>query len=159
MQKLEKFLIVFSVIGVIINLFSDGGGEVLILIGMTLLGALYLIFGFALFNNIDFRDIFKKSSYLEINMRRIILSAVFGIAFFGLVFGILFRLLGFEGAFELLALSLILTAVLFFLLLVRFYYKRITISTYFKNIMYRLVPYSVIGLVIVVEIVYNYYYG
>ncbi|MGK7391126.1 MAG: hypothetical protein ACNS60_12275 [Candidatus Cyclobacteriaceae bacterium M2_1C_046] len=159
MQKLEKFLIALSAIGAIIKLFFNGGGDILLLVGMTLLGSLYLIFGFAILNDIGFREIFIKGSYVEVNVRRIVLSAAFGIAFFGMIFGILFRLLNFEGAFELLALSLVVAFILFIILIYRYHYQKITIATYYKNVMYRLVPYSLIGLFMIVEIIYNYYYG
>lgn len=159
MKKLEKFLISLSVIGVIFNLFSEGTGGVVVMLGMSLLGAFYLIFGFALFNEIGFRGIFSKGSYAHVNMRRIIIAAVFGITLFGLVNGIQFRLLGLEGAFEILVLSMVVAFTLFTILLVRYFYKRFTISGFFRNISLRLIPFAIISIVIIVEQIYYYYYG
>lgn len=159
MKKLEKFLIAFSVVGFIFNIFTEGEGNISLLIGMSLLAFLYLIFGFALFNNIGFRDLFKRNSYTEINMRRIILSAVFGIAMFGIIIGILFRLLAFEGSFEILSVSLIIAIALYAVLLARFYYKRITIASYYRSVTYRLIPYGIIGSAIIIESVYQYYFA
>ena len=55
------------------------------------LSVIYFYFGFALFNDIRLRTIFKRSSYEGISSARIIIAILSGISLSGLAIGLLFK--------------------------------------------------------------------
>jgi len=71
---------------------SIPGSGLLSTVAGICLGMLYFIFGFALFNGIPFRGIFKKASYTGVKAGHIILTVLAGMVGLLLVFAILFRI-------------------------------------------------------------------
>lgn len=82
MKITEKTLGIIAITGLILTLLEINIGITLLLIPTVLLSFLYLIFGFALLNNIRFRNAFKKSSYRSISPKQIGLTILLGITFF-----------------------------------------------------------------------------
>lgn len=107
---MKKTEIILTIIGLssLIGIWAtiDGAKEVCLL-SLTLLSCIYLIFSFALLNNIPFRKLFKKASYKSISIARMIGSIVYGWAMSSAVLSVVFRALGYTGAKEMLLIGLI----------------------------------------------------
>jgi hypothetical protein len=104
MKKTELILGILSLISVGLNLFLVFGGQVLSMLTLSILSVIYFVFGFALFNDIRFRDIFNAKSFQGISTTRIIGSIAAGISLSITLVGILFKIQSLPGAtFELMS--------------------------------------------------------
>jgi hypothetical protein len=110
MKKTEKTLIALIVIGQLMRLFDMVGGSLISLTATLLLTILYVFFGFALFNDIRFREIFRKGS-LGIGRREIGLSILFGVALGISITGVVFKLQIFTEANIVLSIGIALVAI------------------------------------------------
>ena len=63
MKKVEIIFAALSILAVILELFLIPGGATLALLSFFTLSGIYLVFGFALFNNIQLRKAFDSNSY------------------------------------------------------------------------------------------------
>lgn len=118
MKQTERVLIVLAVIGLIMKLSLIAGGAILLVLAISALACFYYL-GFALFNDIRLRHIFKKASYANASPGRIIgaIGASFGLS--GMLVGILFRLQFWPGAAINLLAGIVLTAILLLVALVK----------------------------------------
>ncbi len=104
MKKTELALAALSLTGILLYLIPIPGSTALTVFAMLGLSLLYFWLGFALFNNIGGRAIFKKSSYKDVQAVKIIGAIGFGIMLSLLVFGILFKIMMWPGASVMLLL-------------------------------------------------------
>jgi hypothetical protein len=93
MKKAEVIVAALSVIALLFNIFLIPGGGILTAITLSLLASLYFYFGFALFNGIKLRYIFKKESYKSSNSLRLIGAAITGASLSMIIIGILFKVM------------------------------------------------------------------
>ncbi len=107
MRKLEIILTILPLIGILFRILHLPGADILVLIPFTLLAFIYFYFGFALFNGIRFREVFKKSTYSKIEELNIPFGAAAGVALSIGVLGISFKLVSLPGALILLMLGAI----------------------------------------------------
>jgi branched-subunit amino acid transport protein len=91
MKKIELVLIGFVVLALIIRFFHLPYSEELTTYSLKFISVVYLYFGFALFNNIELKNIIKKDSYQTISKNRIFGGIVTGIALAITVNGISFK--------------------------------------------------------------------
>lgn len=98
MKLTEKIIALLIIIALILKLMLVLGGVVMLVFLMTALAAIYFVFGFALFNRIRLRNIFKKASYAGISTLRIIGSVLMGLALSAAVDAIMFKLMMWPGA-------------------------------------------------------------
>lgn len=120
MNKLEKILGLLIILLLVLKLFLIPYIGVLLTLSTSLLVLLYFPFGFALFNNIRFRNILKKESYNGISTLRIIGSIATGIGFSFMIIGILFKSLSWGTSDKILKTSLYLILIVLIILLIRF---------------------------------------
>jgi len=121
MIKLEKFLGIAAVIGLILKLIGIPGSMILLILTLGTLAFLYYPFGFALFNRIGFRQIFKKKSYEGLSALRIIGSIGAGMAFSVVCSGILFKTLHWPGADFMLINGLVPTLIVLIIALIKYF--------------------------------------
>lgn len=122
MRITELVLAALFFIALLMYLFLIPGYAILLILSMASLSCMYFYFGFALFNGIRLRKIFKKESYLGVSTWRIVGAVCTGIALSLLLMGILFKLLRWPGAaINLLAAFCLVPIVI------------ISIVRYFKN--------------------------
>ncbi len=98
MKKTEITILTISIIAIALNFFLVPGGSVLTVFSLSFLATIYFYFGFALFNTIRLRNIFKKESYKDIASQRIIGAIGAGVALSITTLGVLFKLLSWPGA-------------------------------------------------------------
>lgn len=134
MKKLELFLIAGAIVGFLLALFDIPLDSVIASVFFTLLGCLYFYFGFALFNDIPFRKIFKAESYKGIDPRKLLMAMGTGISLSLLTIGYLFSILVYPMARTFLILGCILTAIIIILAVIN--YSRVK-DQFFRGIILR----------------------
>src|SRR6478609_10274112 len=99
MRKFELALGIASIIAVKWDiLFLLPGGGLLVIWFLLISSMFYFFFGFAIFNNIRFRRIFKKESYKDSSARNIFSGILAGWSFSIAILGILFKIMSWTGA-------------------------------------------------------------
>lgn len=93
MNRAEIILGVLAVLGTFFYIVNYPLGAVTIIISLLMLSCLYFCFSFALFNKIQFADIFKKDSFAKISASKVIIAIGTGIALSIILIGILFKIL------------------------------------------------------------------
>lgn len=112
MKAVEKTLVIFVLISIIYKYFHGLGSSMLLIVSMNLLAILYFYLSFALFNNINPKDIFKKASYANTTKRRISFAIVTGMALSISILGILFKIQDFPGADLLLIFGMLISLII-----------------------------------------------
>lgn len=97
MKKTELTLCILSSIGIMLYLLPVPGGSMLTVLALTFLTLLYFFFGFALFNGIRGRDLFKGTTYTGISALKIVGGVGVGMSLSTVVIGILFRVMMWPG--------------------------------------------------------------
>lgn len=98
MKKTEIIIGTLSIIALGLNLLLIPGGGVLTVLTLSTLSTIYFYFSFALFNDIRFREIFKKDSYENISRWRIIGAIGTGFALSATTAGLMFKFQSWPGA-------------------------------------------------------------
>jgi hypothetical protein len=119
MRKMEFFLIIGAVIGLLMALFNVPLDSLIVSVFFVTLGCLYFYFGFALFNSIRFRNIFKTVSYKGIETWRILTAIGTGLALSVLMIGFMFSVLSYPMAETMLITGIVLTAIIIILALIK----------------------------------------
>ena len=131
MKKLEKILGIVILISLIMKFSFIMGGDILAILSISLLTLIYYPFGFAFFNQIRLRRVFKKDSYKGISGLRIIGAIGVGMGLSPICLGILFKLQHWPGSNINIASGLVTTLIVLIIALIKFskskdnYYKRI----------------------------------
>ncbi len=98
MKKAEIIFTTLSIIALGLNLLLIPGGGVLTVLTLSILSMIYFYLGFALFNDIRLRKIFKKDSYKEISSLRILGAVGVGLALSMTTIGLMFKFQSWPGA-------------------------------------------------------------
>ncbi len=98
MKKGEIILATISIISLGLNLLLIPGGGFLTVLTLSTLSMVYFYFGFALFNDIRLRKIFKKDSYKDISSLRILGAVGAGLALSMTTIGLMFKFQSWPGA-------------------------------------------------------------
>jgi hypothetical protein len=145
MTKLEKILLIIASVALILKLLSIPGMSLFLVISLLGLAMLYFYFGFALFNQIEFKNIFKKASYQKIKNTRILGAIGVGSALSIICIGSLFKILHWLGSALYIYVGLSLAFVLMIISLIKFNKSK---DDYYKTILIRLIPFSLFGVAI-----------
>jgi uncharacterized membrane protein len=136
MKKLEIILNTGAIIGLLLVLFNTPLDSLIASVFFITLSCLYYILGFALFNNIPLRKIFKADSYKGIGTWRILIAIGTGIALSILTIGIMCSALNYPMAVTFLVVGIVLTAIIITLALIRNaqeknqFYRNITLRSF-----------------------------
>lgn len=106
MRILEYIFISIAVLGILLFAFLFPMGNTLLVLGFSLLIVFYMYGGFALFNTIPAKQLFKKQSYQTIGLVKIIGGLLFGMTLSTTLCGILFKILSWPGANVLLSVGI-----------------------------------------------------
>jgi len=98
MKKFEKIIGFVLLIGLTFKFLLISGGSFFLAISLMFLAFLYFFLGFALFNQIPLKKIFKKESFTGINTIKVILAIGFGIGLSNTCVGILYKIQHWTGA-------------------------------------------------------------
>lgn len=143
MKIIEKVLGGLIIILMICRLlFIYPFSAILITFSCLLLSILYLLFGFALFNNIRFRNILKKESYTGISMLRILLTIGTGFALSSLIIYILFKFQRWSYGDVSLRMCLIWLAIIITVVAIKYLVSK---NKFYSNFLIRLFTIGVYG--------------
>ncbi len=145
MKKLEIILGFFAVLGIALKYFHIPGSTIIIILSFSILSAFYYLFSFAHLNGIGFRGIFKKDSYRQTTIKRILLAVALGFSLSILIIGMLFKIQFWPGALMTLSAGLILCSIVFLFTL--FFFLRNKIMAY-KRFFIRIYIYGILGLIL-----------
>jgi hypothetical protein len=141
MKKTELILYAIAVIALIFKLFHFPGSDILMIISLFFISVMYFIFGFALLNNLRFRELFKTDSFKRISTNQIIGGIGTGIALSIGLIGILFKIQGYPGADINLIGGMLTTSILSAIVI----FKQLNKSTpYYLAILRRTLPVMVV---------------
>lgn len=131
MKLTEKILGLFALMGIILIVATIPGGSTFTILGLGLLSMLYFYFGFAFFNGIRARDMFKKSSYKDIKAIRVVGAIAAGMLLSTVVIGIMFKIMMWAGASAMLLIGFLPVLIIGIISVIKYssnkdsYYKRI----------------------------------
>jgi hypothetical protein len=145
MKKIEIGLGIVTLFIILIKIAFNPPVGALMILGISMLSTIYYSFGFALLNNIGFRQIILKKSYEHTNAWTIILGIVAGITFSMLLTGILFKLSFWQGGNWMLIVGLTLTGLL---LIVTSIFLSRTNPVFFRQFYLRAIIIGVFGMII-----------
>lgn len=145
MIKLEKILGIIAGIGLILKFTLIFGGGTLLTLSLSALACLYYPFGFALFNQIGFKEIFIKDSYKGLSALRVIGAIGAGTGLAAICIGILFKLQNWTGANTNLISGLVPTLIVLVIALVK-YIK--TKGVFYIRILKRIAIIGTLGLIL-----------
>ncbi len=120
MKRIEIISGSLAVLGILFYVLNYSFGAMITIISLLTLSGLYFYFGFALFNDIQFREILKKDSYKDISTMRIFGGIGTGIAFSIILIGILFKILRWPFANQNLLIGGIMIFIILILSMIRF---------------------------------------
>ncbi len=145
MKKLEILLIIGAVIGLIMALLNVPLHSLILSVFFIGLSFLYFYLGFALFNGIRARDIFKAGSYEGLGPWRIATAIGTGIALSILTIGFMFAILSYHMATTMLIVGTVATAIVIILALVR---NAIDKNQFYRNIILRCLVFLIITIIL-----------
>ena len=103
MRKLEIILGFFSLAAIVLTVLSVTGGNLLTIFVLSALSLVYMIFGFAIITGFGLRNAFKKKTYENIRMWRVVGAVALGWGLGSIIIGILFKVMLWPGADKMLA--------------------------------------------------------
>ncbi len=145
MKKTEIIIVTLSFLALGLNLLLIPGGGLLTVLTFSILSVLYMYFGFALFNDIRLRDIFKKDSYKGISSKRIFGAIGTGFALSAMTAGLMFKFQSWPGADFYLKAGLFGLLIVTVIGLVKYYKNK---SDFYTRIFKRVAIFGGLGLVL-----------
>ena len=146
MKKSEIVLAILSVIALVLNLLLIPCSEILTCLSLLGLAIIYHYLGFALFNNIKLKNVFKKDSYKGITKFRILGAIGAGFSLSMTVIGIMFKFQSFPGASFMLIGGFIGLLIVTIIGIIRYSKNK---SDYYTKIFKRVAIIGGIGLVLI----------
>ena len=144
MKKLERIAGIIFVIAFTMKMNLIFGSSILILLSLSIIACIYYPLGFAFFNNLRFKDILKKESYIGISSQHIARAVSVGLALSAICVGIIFKLLQWKGANSILIVGL--TATLVALIISLYQYNK-TKDNFYSKIVKRIAIVGGFGLI------------
>lgn len=145
MKKAEIIMGALSILALGLNLLLVPGSGLLTFLTLSILSIIYFILGFALFNGIQLRNVFKKESYTDVSGSRIIGAVGTGWALSATINGIMFKFQSWPGAE--INLNAGLVGLLIVVIIGKIKYSK-NRSEYYTRIFKRIVIFGGLGLVL-----------
>ncbi len=141
----EIVLTIALIIFTFLSLYGIVGATSMLIIVAGILSSIYFYFSFAMFNGIRLRDIFKKSSYKNINAMRVIGAVASGFNLSVLVLAILFKIVMWPGSSVMIITGAVGLTIILLVAIIKYTKSK---SNYYANILKRVVPYLAIAIVL-----------
>ena len=136
MRNFEKIILGLAILSLILKFFLLSGGGILCVLSLSTLSVFYFYLGFAYFNDLKFKEIFKSSSYNNISRKRIIGGLGAGITLAILMIGLLFKFMHWRGQSMDFVLGLILAIIIILTIIIK---TKGQFDSYYKMIVKRLI--------------------
>ncbi|MBS4012795.1 MAG: hypothetical protein KGZ97_03400 [Bacteroidetes bacterium] len=145
MKKLEIIIAAVVLLSAALHLLNFPLISVLLYISVFLMSSFYYVLGFALFNGVTFKGLFKKESYKNTNAAKIIGAVIIGWALSVLIIGSLISMQKWPGGELMLLIGLILFATTFIVSGIFFLLKK---DAYYTRVFTRVSFWGIIGALI-----------
>jgi hypothetical protein len=147
MKRTELILIGIAVLALIMKFLHLPASGILTVLSLSSISVIYMYLGFALFNNLRFRKIFKKESYKEISTKRIVGGIGAGLALSVSAIGILFKFQSWPGASANLIMGIVGLSVVTIISLIKMQKNK---DNYYSNILKRVAGFGAICIFLLV---------
>jgi len=147
MKKTELLLLGLSVTTLAMKFLHIPGSGILTVLSLASISVFYMYLGTAVFNNVQFKALFKKESYKGISTKRIIGGIGTGLALSVATIGILFKLQSWPGASNQLKVGLFGLTIILGISLFKFIKSY---DTFYSNILKRVVSFGAICFILFV---------
>ncbi len=147
MKKTEFIIAILSIIALGMNVLSIPGSAALLVLTLLILSIIYFYFGFALFNDIRFRLIFKKDSYKGLSPLKIIGALAAGFVLSTTIQGIMFKFQSWPGADFILGAGLVGLSIVTIIGIIKFLKNK---SDFYMGILKRTIIVGGLGLILMV---------
>jgi hypothetical protein len=147
MKKLERLLGIIFLVAIFLKFNLIVGGNILSYASLLLLTLIYYPLGFAFFNEIPLKSVFKKSSYKGITAWKIIGTIVLGMGFSAICIGTLFKLLNWPQANLNIIAGLVTIFIVLVISLIRFAKSK---NDFYKGIFNRIAIIGGFGLIMAI---------
>jgi len=144
MKKLEFILIAGAVVGLLMSLFDVPLNSLIVSLSFMTLALIYFYLGFALFNNVRLRDIFKAESFKGLGPWRIAIAIGTGVALSTLTVAFMFSILGYPMAETILIYGIVLAILMIILALIKNAREK---NPFYRNIIVRCLIFLIIAVV------------
>ena len=143
MKLTEKILAVLAIVAILLKCFFIPGGGPLFVLTVTALSCLYFACGFALFNGIRLRNMFKPSSYSGISTMKIIGGVLMGITLSTVCIGLVFKIQMWPGANPMLIVSIPPTIIILIIVFIKYI---LTKSKFYLHALIRCTIFSILAI-------------
>ncbi|HCW06493.1 MAG TPA: hypothetical protein DGG95_03900 [Cytophagales bacterium] len=137
MKLIERIILLVFFLAILLKAGLFRGTRASLEISTLLLSMLYFYFGFALFNGIGFRAMFKKSSYAGVSVGKISGAIALGLALSSVLIGILFKLMFWPGANEMIMIGGTGLLIILLVASVVMVIKKKSLDSFYKGIFLR----------------------
>jgi putative Mn2+ efflux pump MntP len=144
MKKFEIILIIGAIISLLLALFNIPFDSLIVSVFFITLGCLYFYLGFALFNGIRLRNIFKADSYKGLGTWRILTAIGTGIALSILTIGFMFFILSYPMAETFLIVGTVLAVIMIIMAMIK---NALGKNLFYRNIILRCLIFLIIAVV------------
>lgn len=146
MLKLEKIIGFIAFVGLILKfVLLIPSGNILLILAFVIEADLYFLFGFALFNQINIKQIFKSDSYKEINLEHILGSIGVGFALSMVFIGSIFKLSHWPDSLVLLIIGTSISLIAAIVFIIKYFKSK---ENYYIRILKRIAIIGTWGLVL-----------
>jgi putative Mn2+ efflux pump MntP len=144
MKKFEIILIIGAIISLLLALFNIPFDSLIVSVFFITLGCLYFYQGFALFNGIRLRNIFKADSYKGLGTWRILTAIGTGIALSILTIGFMFFILSYPMAETFLIVGTVLAVIMIIMAMIK---NALGKNLFYRDIILRCLIFLIIAVV------------
>jgi hypothetical protein len=134
MKLTEKILAGIILLALLMKFNLVAFGNPLLVLSISAMMCLYFYFGFALFNGIRLRKVFRKETYAEVSGKKITGAVFTGFGLATLLTGIMFKLMDWPGGNANLIVGLVACIVISIIAVIRFLQKK---EEYYKGVLIR----------------------
>jgi hypothetical protein len=145
MRKSEIIIGSLSILALGLNLLLIPSGGILTVLTLSILSIIYVFLGFALFNDIRLRNIFKKESYTSVSGLRILGAVGAGWALSATINGLMFKFQSWPGADSNLGVGLVGLLIVTIIGTIKYSKNK---SEYYTRIFMRIAIFGGLGLIL-----------
>lgn len=145
MRKYEIIIGSLSILALGLNLLLIPSGGILTVLTLSILSIIYVFLGFALFNDIRLRNIFKKESYTSVSGLRILGAVGAGWALSATINGLMFKFQSWPGADSNLGVGLVGLLIVTIIGTIKYSKNK---SEYYTRIFMRIAIFGGLGLIL-----------
>jgi hypothetical protein len=145
MKKTELGLIGLIALGILFKILHYPGWAIILIVSVGILSQMYFALGFAIFNCIGLRDLFKSDSYRSTTVSSIAIGVITGLGLSLTLMGLLFKTMSYPGAYFMLYPGMATIGLILIIVLIQ---KQSMGRSKFTTLITRIVPFFILGAIL-----------